>query len=183
MDQPQPQLLVATPELPDGNFYRSVVLLIHHDEEGAFGVILNRPTNFQLREVWHSITKEECELDSAIYLGGPVDGPLVAIHERPDLAENEILDGVYICSEKENLQRLFTGRACDCKIFSGYSGWGPGQLESELNTGSWLRVPATVEDVFSESEDLWESIAGRIGKQILFPGSHPDLEEFDPLMN
>ena len=183
MDSFQSQLLVATPQLPDSNFYRSVVLLIHHDSEGAFGVILNRPSNFQLKEVWQMITKQNCEWEAPIYLGGPVESPLVALHEREDVAESEVLDGVFISSEREKLEQLFEGPDCNLKMFSGYSGWGPDQLEAEIETGSWFRSPATVEDVFSDSEELWEKVAGRIGQQIIFQGDHPDLEEFDPTLN
>ena len=183
MEPLQAQLLVATPQLPDENFYRSVVLLIHQDEEGAFGVVLNRPTNFPLKEVWHAITEKECDFDSPIHMGGPVEGPLVAIHERKDIAENEILPGVFISSEKENLEKLFDDKVDRCKILSGYSGWGPDQLEAELETGSWFQTPATDEDVFSEDENLWEEVVDRIGKQILFQGSQSGLAKFDPSMN
>ena len=102
----QAQLLVATPELPDDNFFRSVVLVVHHDDEGAYGVVLNRPTNFSLKEVWYAITESHCDIESPIFHGGPVEGPLVALHRNAALSENEVLDGIYISSQKENLESL-----------------------------------------------------------------------------
>lgn len=183
MDNLESKLLVAIPQLPDGNFYRSVVLLIHHDDEGAFGVILNRPTNFPLKEVWYAITESNCASNSPIYMGGPVEGPLVALHQDPSIAENQVVEGVYISSEKENLEKLLTGDCESCKVFSGYSGWGPGQLEMEMEAGSWFQTAARKEDIFSTTDNLWEEIAGRIGSQILFNQADGEIEKFDPSLN
>ena len=146
-------------------------------------MILNRPTNFPLREVWYAITEQDCELDSPIYTGGPVEGPLVAVHQRSELAENEVIPGVYISSEKENLEKLLTEEMGQCKIFSGYSGWGPGQLEAELEVGSWFQTSARKIDIFSNSQNLWEEVAGRIGNAIMFRDEVEKIGKCDPSLN
>jgi putative transcriptional regulator len=183
MEKFEAQLLVAVPQLPDDNFYQAVILLIHHDDEGAFGVVLNRPSNFPLKEVWYAITESDCDVEAPIYMGGPVEGPLLAVHQRKSIAENEIVPGVFISSQKDNLEILLKEDVVNCKIFSGYSGWGPGQLEAELATGSWFRTPVTPDDVFSETDHLWEEVAGRIGNQVLFQGVGNKIEKFDPSLN
>ena len=76
----QGQFLVASPHLGDGNFNRSVVLIIKHDDDGAFGLVLNRPTGNTVGDVWRMVTEQELDCDRPIYLGGPVQGPLVCLH-------------------------------------------------------------------------------------------------------
>src|SRR5688572_1282976 len=76
----QGQFLVASPHLSDPNFYKSVVLMVKHDEEGAFGLILNRPTTNTVREIWRAVTEQDLECEQPIYMGGPVSGPLVCLH-------------------------------------------------------------------------------------------------------
>lgn len=177
------QLLVATPELPDSNFFRTVVLMAHHDEEGAFGFVLNRPAGMSLKKIWASFTEGDCPVDRPIHVGGPVESPLLAIHENPDASENEVMEGVYICSEKESLEQLISDPRGRFKVFTGYSGWGPGQLESELEVGSWFTTPARPDDIFSDDEDLWDQVAARIGNQILFSKRDPDFLQADPSLN
>ena len=175
--------LVASPHLADTNFFRSVVLMIQHDEEGAFGVVLNRPTSHTAAEAPDLASEVSGPLDITIHLGGPVPGPLVAIHSDMALAELEVTAGVYFSAAREAITGLVSRSQSPFRLFSGYSGWGPGQLDNELEAGGWLTDKASAEDVFSDDEELWNRIARRIGLDILSPqirrGQIPD----DPSMN
>ena len=140
MSHLQGQFLVASPHLGDGNFYRSVVLMIKHDDEGAFGLILNRPTGNTVREVWRMVTEEELDCDQPIYLGGPVQGPLVCLHRIKSCAEAEVLPGVYFAAHKDELHKIVSQTAKPFRLFTGYAGWAGGQLEGELQVGGWLTL-------------------------------------------
>src|SRR3712207_6054402 len=100
--------LVASPHLGDPNFFRSVVLVIRHDEEGAFGVVLNRPLPSTVADIWRALGSSDVENEQPIYLGGPVTGPLLAVHRDDEFSEGEVLDGVYYATHKDHLNSLVT---------------------------------------------------------------------------
>ncbi|MCS7237728.1 MAG: YqgE/AlgH family protein [Thermoguttaceae bacterium] len=159
--------LVATPELGDPNFIRTVVLMIHHDADGAFGVIVNRATNRSVKELWEHLTGKPCKASQPLHIGGPVSGPLIAIHTRPDLAELEVIPGLFFCAARDKLEQLVEEADQPFRLFIGHSGWGKGQLERELREGAWLTLPATVEDVFSEESSLWRRLTYQVGRSII----------------
>jgi putative transcriptional regulator len=177
------QFLVASPHLGDPNFFRSVVLVIRHDEEGAFGVVLNRPLPNTVGEIWKVLGNDEVKNDQPIYLGGPVTGPLLALHANMAYSEGEVMEGVYYATHKEHLNQLVEEDEGQLRMFSGYSGWGEGQLEHELAEGSWLTTPATPEDIFAEPEEMWKAVASRIGLEILMPKVQNRHVPPDPEMN
>lgn len=158
-------LLVAAPELRDPNFARSVVLIIHHNSEGAFGLVLTQATNVSVEQVWSKVSESTCRTRDAIYRGGPVDGPLMALHADGDVGGNDVLPGVYYSVAAEHLESLITRNAQPARFFVGYSGWGEGQLEREMQAGGWLTAPARAEDLFQESEGFWEATLRRIAGQ------------------
>ncbi len=175
--------LVASPHLGDPNFFRSVVLMLRHDEEGAFGVVLNRPLPSTLSEIWKALGISEVEREQPIYLGGPVSGPLLAVHEDMQYAEGEVVPGVYYSTHKDYLNSLVTDYLGPLRVFSGYSGWGEGQLESELAEGSWLTTLSTAEDIFADPEEMSSAVASRIGLEILMPRSRNRVVPPNPEMN
>jgi putative transcriptional regulator len=179
----QGHFLVASPHLPDPNFHRTVVLMVQHDEQGALGLVLTRPTGSTIGELWESIAKNPCNCTRVVDQGGPVRGPLMALHTDVMCADSEVLPGVYFASREEYLERIVQQTEQPFRLFVGYSGWGAGQLESELAAGGWLTTPATAEDVFSDADDLWRRIAARIGLEIL--GSAVNVKHLppDPSMN
>jgi len=179
----QAHLLLAAPQLPDPNFNRSVVFLISHDEEGAFGVILNRPTPVKLAEIWNEVAGAPCENRSNVYLGGPVQGPLIALHQIIECAESEVMPGVYVATQKESLNTIVQHEGSQFRLFSGYSGWGEGQLEAEMEVGGWLTMPAEIDHVFGDDEALWQEVADKIGKEILFPDHSLPNGPSDPSLN
>ncbi|MCA9234506.1 MAG: YqgE/AlgH family protein [Planctomycetales bacterium] len=177
------QFLVASPHLKDPNFARTVVLMLRHNEEGALGVILNRPGDKTVREVWELIDAEPCECDDDMFLGGPVPGPLIAVHDQPLLADDEVLPGVYMAMQREPIDQLVREAGAEFRLFSGHSGWGSGQLEGELEAGGWLLGPATVAEIFGDVEPLWRNVCNRIGRNIAAPGIKPDAIPDDPELN
>ena len=162
----QGHLLVASPRLPDVNFYRTVVLIIHHDDQGAFGIVLNRPTESTINEIWDDLAETPGDSTEAVNSGGPVEGPLMAIHTNQSHGENEIIPGVHFAAHKDHLNQLVRESETDYRIYSGYSGWAADQLEGELEFGGWMVMPARRDVIFSDPETMWENAAQEIGEDV-----------------
>ena len=159
--------LVASPQLRDPNFVHTVVLLVHHSEDGAFGVVLNRPTESTIKELWEKVGESPCDSNQPVHLGGPVSGPLMAVHSDASLAEMEIIPGVYFAAQRDHLEQLLQQSEHAFIFFVGHSGWGGGQLENELKEGAWFTAPATAEFVFNSNDDLWRRVTQQIGQSVL----------------
>jgi putative transcriptional regulator len=183
MESLEGHLLVASPQLLDPNFARALVLLVEHNQEGAFGVIINRPVGKTLQELWREVGSAPCHSQQPIYLGGPVPGPLLSVHTIPALAETEPLPGVYFAAKKQHLDSLVLTEEPDYKIFIGHAGWGAGQLENELRQGDWRTLPATAEYIFSTADDLWETVLRQIGHDLLKSILKLDNLPPDPTVN
>jgi len=175
--------LVASPQLLDPNFVKTVVLMIQHNEEGALGVVLNRPGDKTVAQLWEEVSGAPCQLGEPICLGGPVPGPLLAVHTNQFFAEMEILSGVFLAASKKHLDDLMLQEGDPIKVFLGHAGWGPGQLEQELNAGAWLTMPATVEYIFCDASDLWETVTREIGRSTLQSILHLKHVPKDPSTN
>jgi putative transcriptional regulator len=161
------QFLVASPHLLDPNFVKTVVLLVQHTKEGALGVVINRPIDKNVQDLWREIGGGPCLSQQPVYLGGPVPGPLMAVHGLAEAAELEILPGIYFSASKQNLDQLVAQTDRPYKIFIGNAGWGAGQLENEIEEGAWLSSPATPDSLFRESDDLWSLVSRHIGRTVL----------------
>ena len=159
--------LVASSQLADPNFVRTVVLLVHHSEQGAFGVVLNRPAETTVEHLWDKAGQGPCECKQPFYVGGPVSGPVMAIHGDPDLAEMTIVPGVYFAAHRDHLERLLSQDEHPFRIFINHSGWGEGQLENELEEGAWLTIAATPDFVFYDPFDLWTRVTYQVGRSLL----------------
>jgi putative transcriptional regulator len=161
-------LLIATPQLVAPLFARSVILMLEHSEEGALGVILNHATEATITDIAEKVFEEPFEWDKALHIGGPVPGPLMAVHRLDELADQEIIPGVFSCVEASKVQAVIRARTEPSLIVANYSGWGPGQLEGEFGWDSWLTLPATPEHVFwAEAEDLWEVVVKAVNAKKL----------------
>ncbi len=175
--------LVASPHLSDTNFFRSVVLMIQHDAEGAFGVVMNRPTNTTIADIPELAPEAICDMDTPVHLGGPVPGPLIAVHSDISAAELEIATGIYFATGKDAIVQVVSEWVGPFRLFQGYSGWGPGQLDGELEAGGWLTIQATHDDAFSDYDGLWNRVAQHIGLDIISPTlPHTQIPD-DPSMN
>src|SRR5437764_733950 len=97
----QGQLLIASPKLLDPNFAQSVILMIQHNDEGALGLVLNRPLGMSVRSAWEQVSEIPCEIESPLLKGGPCEGPLMVVHTSAALSQVEVLPGVYFSTEKD----------------------------------------------------------------------------------
>jgi putative transcriptional regulator len=179
MDSTRGQLLIAGPGLLDPNFFRTVVLVVEHSEEGALGLILNRPSETTVEDAVSEIEGLVAP-DELIYVGGPVQPSsliILAEFEQPsDAALIAFEDvGVLASGAGEQPPGISRGRA-----FVGHSGWGPGQLESELEREDWFLIPATRADAFSPDPfELWETVLIRKGGRYALVARMPP----DPSVN
>lgn len=163
-------LLVAGPELLDPNFHQTVVLIVEHGEQGTLGLVLTRPSDTTVKDLWDQIGigEEPCSSDRPLFVGGPVEGPLMALHTHESLADSTVMPGVYFSVQKENLTELVSKPDDSYRLFIGHAGWGAGQLEAEMKEGSWLTMPATAEYVFYAEDDLWDKVREEIVKSSFF---------------
>ena len=150
------QFLVASPELRDPNFVRSVVLLIRHNDEGAFGVVLNRPSFTSVAEVWSQVSKIDCKTREKLFVGGPVNGPLMAVHTQPALSDLQVAADLCFTGKPSHIEQLVAENHGPIRFIVGFAGWGPTQLEAELAEDAWLTTPANSARAFGNTSALWE---------------------------
>jgi putative transcriptional regulator len=154
----QGHFLVAAPEQLDPNFAEAVILVVEHVDRGAFGVIVSCPRDRRAGIAQRRGTKPRWPQSPRPCFGGPVTGPLMAVHTDELFAEVEVLPGVFFAGREKNVLALMRSRDESCKVFTGYAGWGPGQLEQEVESGLWRAVPATAAKIFFKGDDLWERL-------------------------
>ena len=161
-------LLIAGPELWDPNFRRTIVLIGHHDEDGAVGVVLNRAMEVTVEEAVPPLA-ELVPSGERLFVGGPVQqdaAVVLADFERPEGAEVIAFGSIGFLAGEVDPSEI--GSLRRARVFAGYAGWGPGQLEAEIEESSWLVEPAVPEDVFAPDPDvLWNAVVRRKG-----PGFH-----------
>jgi putative transcriptional regulator len=181
MDSLKGSLLIAGADLIDPNFRRTVVLMTHHDEEGAMGLVLSRPSPATVGEVVPELL-ELADGDETVYVGGPVQPSAVialAEFDEPDEPDAGIFGNVGFVTEDSDPEDL-VGATKRVRVFAGYAGWGPGQLEAELDEPSWIVEPAREEDVFADdAAELWRVVLRRKGGQFALIARMPD----DPSVN
>jgi putative transcriptional regulator len=159
------QLLIAGPSLLDPNFWRTVVLIVEHTDEGALGLVLNRPSETTVGEAVPQL-EDLLALDDPLFIGGPVQpSAMMVLAQFEDPGDAALLAfgdvGVLGSSgdDEDPSAGVRTGRA-----FVGHAGWGPGQLETEMERGDWIIEPARREDAFtSEPLGLWSTVLTRKG--------------------
>jgi putative transcriptional regulator len=174
-------LLVAGPGLDDPNFRRTVVLVGEHGDEGAMGVVLNRVSTVTVDEAVPPMAPLTGP-DEPAYLGGPVQPQAVVVladFEDPGAAEAIVVDDVgFLPGEVDDAGDL--GELRSVRVFAGYAGWGPGQLETELAEGAWLVLEGRGSDVFTTTPDvLWSDVLRREGGAYAVLALLPD----DPRVN
>jgi len=153
-------LIVARDELPDSNFKDSVVLVMNNIGLAPAGIIINRPTRIAVSSLFPEIERL-AQAHDKLYFGGPVEIESVSFLFRADKPPEhavQVLDGVYLSSDKDLLLKLLNRDKPmeGLRIFVGYSGWGPGQLQAEIARGDWKLAPAKPEAIFdAKPEHPW----------------------------
>jgi putative transcriptional regulator len=161
-------LLVASPQLTDPNFARSVVLVVRHESEGSIGIVLNRPTNLEPKTVFPQLAERVGGYSGRLFRGGPVSPTQLLFLVRGLAAATvsgpEVLDKVFLSIDEESLAdmtRLAEGTA-ELRLYAGHAAWAPGQLDAEVRAGGWQLVTGTADLVFHEQPDeLWTELEGR----------------------
>lgn len=164
VDSARGQLLIAGPGLLDPNFWRTVVLIVEHSDEGALGLVLNRPSETTVGEAVSELERL-LDLDDPLYVGGPVQPSaliVLAEFDTPTEAALIAFDDVGVLAngaQEDPALSVRRGRA-----FVGHAGWGPGQLDDEVERGDWILEPAIRDDAFSGAPlDLWSTVLTRKG--------------------
>lgn len=179
-------LLVATPALVDPNFDHSVVLLLDHDDGGSLGVVLNRPSPVPVGDVladWQPLATEP----GVLFQGGPVGtDSALAVAALPGQSADEepvgwrrVFDGTGIV-DLDTPTEIVEPVLSSLRIFAGYAGWGTGQLEAEIEEGSWYVVPSVGADIFGhDPEGLWSRVLRRQPGELAWVSTRP----LDPTQN
>src|SRR5437763_795022 len=181
MESMRGQLLVAGPSLLDPNFWRTVVLVVEHNEEGALGLVLNRPSETSVAEAVPQLT-ELLDPEERLCIGGPVQPSAVIVLAQFEDASDAALvafDDVGVLGTGPSPEELTAGVKSG-RAFLGHAGWGPGQLDGELGRGDWILEPARLEDAFStQARGLWSDVLTRKGGSYALVARMPA----DPSMN
>jgi putative transcriptional regulator len=164
MESLQGKLLIAAPSLIDPNFKRTVILIAQHSEEGAMGLVLNRPSDTAVIDAVTPL----CSLvgdDALIWAGGPVEpGGVIVLAEFDDTAvAAELIFGDigFMGADADPADVALASRRA--RVFAGYAGWSAGQLEAELEEDSWFTAEPVEDDVFTPEGDLWSDVLERKG--------------------
>jgi len=155
------------PQMLDPNFARTVVLLCEHSSEGAFGLVVNRPTETPAAKAVHLEPPPATDGGTLLWVGGPVEpqrGWILMPAAPPDGEALEVTEGVYLSTSLDVLRAVIEGRDQRPRVLTGYAGWGPGQLDEELAQSAWLTADVTPQLVFeTASNDMWEAAIRQLG--------------------
>lgn len=169
------RLLIAEPFLSDPNFARSVVLLCEHGEEGTVGFMLNKQTEYTLGDLLPDLYTPTLP----VFQGGPVQmDTLHMLHRTPEkFGGSEVAPGIYWGGSYDSLQDTILENSyepVDLRLFVGYSGWSPGQLENELKEGAWIVAPVDVKVLFETDNDrIWRAAIESLGKEYAYLANLP----------
>jgi putative transcriptional regulator len=165
------QFLVAMPGLEDPNFRETVTFICEHSDQGALGIVINRPMNVVLEDVLKQLAIETDDTDTAaspVYLGGPVQTERGFVIHEPQgewEATLKVTDALGVTTSRDVLEALAAGGGPRrCLVALGYAGWTAGQLEEEMKSNAWLSVPANSRIIFDTPAELrWQAAAQLIG--------------------
>ena len=164
----QGDLLIASPLLESTPLARTVVYVLQDDPDGTFGVVLNRPADSKLRKAWSDASGIAlAEDDHHLISGGPLGGPVFALHAIEQLGEIAVKKGIFLSATAESIGELVNRHEEPYRICLGVVGWKVGQLPQELDRHVWYRLPASPELVFDQSGLLWEKSLLTFGQQKL----------------
>jgi len=153
--------LVATNNLAGSSFEKTVILVTKYSKYGAMGLVINRPTTFKISDIFSSLKSAKAE--NKVYLGGPVypKSVLILIKSTRPHSIPSIIGDVYFSGGQHTLERLIETEGTDdiVRVYAGYSGWMPGQLEAEIKRGDWLITKADKSFIFeADTKGLWQKL-------------------------
>jgi len=168
------QLLIAMPGMLDPNFSTTVTIICEHNDDGALGIVINRPTPLRLGGLFEQLAVDDPDPDAAsgpVLSGGPVGTERGFVLHGPEQSYENTLavsDNIRLTLSRDIIDAMASGQGPDQSLVAlGYAGWEPGQLEDEMLANSWLSVPATPEIVFNiPFKDRWDSAARTLGIDI-----------------
>lgn len=186
MSSLQGQFLVASTKLRDPNFDNTIVFIVEHNDEGALGLIMNRPMTTTIDEVWEQVSQSPCLRGDSLNQGGPCEGMLMVLHGDASVEDTEVIPGVYFSTEKDSVETIVAGVGNDehpARFFIGYAGWTAGQLEGEMEAGAWHATPAEAPEVFESDPSFWNRVRRHVWLQAAYPWLQPELIPDDPNVN
>ena len=155
------KILIASPKLEKTPFGRSVIFVLQDNEDATVGVVLNKPADDSVRRAWEGLVGHRCD-GGFLSIGGPLAGPVVAIHQLPEVGEIALPNGLYSSATENNLQFLANQEGIPLQVFFGLTGWQKGQLQQEISDGAWLESSIREEFFFcEEGDDLWGQAINR----------------------
>ncbi len=168
------QFLIAMPNLGDPNFFHTVTYICQHSEQGALGIVINRPAEMQLGEVFKQMNIEPSHVESndlPVFSGGPVQPERgFVIHTPADSWDSTLIvsEQIALTTSRDILEALAAGSGPDKVLIAlGYAGWGEGQLENEIMQNAWLNTPCDLHILFDLPVDQrWNAAAGQLGIDI-----------------
>ncbi len=164
----QGHLLVASRGLEGTPFGRTVILILQQNDEGIFGVILNRAADSKIAAEWQKNVNSPQHVLEHLYCGGPLGGPVFAVHHDNNLGEIQVSDDLFVSTSTESLDRLFVGPEQPYRVFLGLAGWKLDQLKGELQRGLWYLLDRDELDVVEATDRLWERCLLRYGRSRLW---------------
>ena len=159
------QLLVATPSLSGNTFQKTVVLVLQHNNQGTFGVVLNRPANDEMRQAWENATGQHPD-EQCVVQGGPVGGPVFAIHQHESIGEVAMPGGIFVSADAKSLRQLTEQTDDRYRIIFGVASWQVGQLQDEIDDGVWYTIMADADEIFDDANWMWEKALRRYGEEV-----------------
>lgn len=168
------QFLIAMPSLVDPNFFQTVTYIFSHNEQGAMGIVINRPLNMELSEILSQMNFESSENgigNIPVYDGGPVKSDRgFIIHEPSSQWQSsiQVSDEIEVTTSRDILEAISEGKGPEYKFIAlGYAGWGAGQLEQEIMENCWLNTPSRPDIIFDTPADRrWEIAASLLGVDV-----------------
>jgi putative transcriptional regulator len=151
-------LLVASPKIKNSIFEKSTILILEHSNKGAYGIIIDKyQRDTTIEEVWEKSTGYKQKSNQLLNIGGPIDGPIISIHTNKKLGEEYVANKVYFTVAKKIINEIIK-KEKTLKVFVGYCRWSNGQIEQEIESGSWFIFESKLEYIFNLKDSLWNEI-------------------------
>jgi len=185
MSSLQGLLLIASPAMDEGYFSRTVSILVEHGPGGAMGLVLNRAIELPMSDAWKQIASSPCADTGSLHVGGPVEGPLMVLHQDGAHSQIAVAQTLHFCTEARLIEKVIAGDPNPMlRCFAGYAGWTAGQLEEELGQGTWVLAKPTAQLVFNlDGEAQYEAAMQMADHALGTLARHPHLIPQDPGLN